>query len=397
MNNTQLADQNIAENFDISSFGPIELVVIQPTTFCNLDCDYCYLPDRQLKKRLNLDLIDPIFQNIFTSQFLGECFTICWHAGEPLAVPVSFYESALELINTASDKYNTNNSRFRHSVQTNGTLITPAWCEFFQKHPFHVGVSIDGPAFIHNQHRKTLAGTDSHAMTLRGIKYLQQYDIPTSVIAVITENTLDYPDEMFNFFWENDITDIGFNMEETEGIHQQTSLQRDPAIEERYRAFMQRFWQLVATTNGKMQVREFETICSFIYTGDRQQNTDMNYPFSIISIDHLGNFATFDPELLSVKTEKYGDFVLGNVLTDSFESVCHTAKFQSIYQDMRAGVKQCQATCQYFGVCGGGAGSNKFWENGSFNSTETKACRYRTQIITDIVLAELEKKVGIKS
>jgi uncharacterized protein len=62
---------------------------------------------------------------------------------------------------------------------------------------------------------------------------------------------------------------------------------------------------------------------------------------------------------------------------------------------MAAGVQQCQESCSYFGVCGGGAGSNKYWENGSFNSTETKACRYRIQIITDIVLAGLEQSLGI--
>ncbi|WP_448561015.1 hypothetical protein [Trichothermofontia sp.] len=55
-----------------------------------------------------------------------------------------------------------------------------------------------------------------------------------------TEDTLDYPDEMFNFFLENGIHDVGFNMEETEGIHQLSSLDR-AGIEDRYRAFINRF------------------------------------------------------------------------------------------------------------------------------------------------------------
>jgi len=57
---------------------------------------------------------------------------------------------------------------------------------------------------------------------------------------------------------------------------------------------------------------------------------------------------------------------------------------------MKAGVELCQNNCQYFGVCGGGTGSNKFWENGSFNSAQTKSCKYRSQIITDIILDKLE-------
>ncbi|UZQ55095.1 hypothetical protein OOK60_03190 [Trichothermofontia sichuanensis B231] len=96
-----------------------------------------------------------------------------------------------------------------------------------------------------------------------------------------------------------------------------------------------------------------------------------------------------------MKTERYGNFVFGNVLKDSLESMCHTEKFQAIYRDMQAGRQQCQATCEYFGVCGGSAGSNKYWENGTFASTETKACRHRIKSITDIVLDKLENSLGL--
>ena len=51
-------------SFNVEDFGPLNLVVIQPNSFCNLDCDYCYLPDRHLHNRLSLDLIEPIF-NVF--------------------------------------------------------------------------------------------------------------------------------------------------------------------------------------------------------------------------------------------------------------------------------------------------------------------------------------------
>jgi uncharacterized protein len=382
--------------FDISTFGPINLVVIQPTSFCNLDCDYCYLPNRDLKNRLSLDLIEPIFQEIFTSRFLGSQFTICWHAGEPLAVPISFYESAFNLIDESSKKYNQQDFCYHHSFQTNGTLITQAWCDLFKQYPVHVGVSIDGPAFIHDLHRKTRTGKDSHENTLRGIKYLQKNQIPNSVIAVLTENSLDYPDEIFHFFLENNITDVGFNMEETEGIHKYSSLDKQ-GIKERYQAFIQRFWDLTSQYQGEFKVREFEIICGFIYTEERINNTEMNHPFAIVSIDHQGNFATFDPELLSVKTERYGDFILGNILQDSLESVCHSEKFKQIYQDLQAGVNLCRKTCPYFGVCGGGAGSNKYWENGTFNSAETNACQYRIKIITDVIVEALEKSLGLSA
>ncbi len=91
-------NQSLLTPLDTSNFGPISLVVIQPTSFCNLDCDYCYLPDRHLNNRLSLDLIEPIFKSIFTSPFFQDEIEICWHAGEPLAVPISFYKSAFQKI-----------------------------------------------------------------------------------------------------------------------------------------------------------------------------------------------------------------------------------------------------------------------------------------------------------
>jgi uncharacterized protein len=160
---------------------------------------------------------------------------------------------------------------------------------------------------------------------------------------------------------------------------------------------MQRFWELTTRTQGQFTVREFESIGSLICEDKRLSYTDMNHPFMIVSIDHQGNFATFDPELLSVKTEAYGDFILGNVVHDTFESACYSEKFHKIYRDIRAGVALCRQTCDYFGVCGGGAGSNKYWENGTFCSAQTQACRYRIQMVTDLVLQELEKSFGLES
>jgi len=375
-------------------FGPLRLLVLQPTSFCNLDCNYCYLPHRDQRNRLSLDLIPLIFERIFTSPIARSHFTICWHAGEPLSVPVNYYRQAFELIQKTSDQFNTQGITFDISFQTNATLITPAWCRLFQDYPVHVGVSIDGPAFIHDRHRQTRKGRGSHKATLRGIHCLQEHGIFPSVISVLTADSLDYPDELYAFFDQHRLWDVGFNMEEMEGIHTQSSLHQQ-GLEARYRQFMARFWQLVTASEGKFRVREFETICNLIYTNDRLSQTDMNAPFVIVNVDYQGNFSTFDPELLSVKTEEYGDFIFGNVVTDELTQAWDSTKFQRIYQDMQAGVTQCQAQCDYFGLCGGGAGSNKYWENGTFNSTETQACRYRIQAIADLVIEELEHSLGL--
>jgi len=374
--------------------GPINLVVIQSTSFCNLNCDYCYLPDRQTKNQLSLDLIPTIMKTVLESPFIGGDFTILWHAGEPLALPVSFYDQATYLIREAEKRYKTQPIQIFQSLQTNATLINQAWCDCFVRNGIYVGVSLDGPAFLHDIHRQTYRGLGTHAATMRGISLLQKNQIPFNVIAVLTQDSLDYPEEIFNFFLENGITEVGFNMEEAEGVHQNSTLNQ-PGIESRYRAFIQRFWELTVQTKGVFRLREFETMCTLAYGDFRLESTDMNRAFVIVNFDYQGNFSTFDPELLAVKIEPYGDLILGNVLRDTLASVCDGEKFRQIYQDMSAGVELCRQNCDYFGLCGGGAGSNKYWENGTLNSSETKACRHRIQAIADVVLDGLENSLGL--
>src|SRR6516165_8264601 len=98
--------------------GPLELLVLQPTPFCNLDCTYCYLPDRQSTKRMSLQTLEATCAWVFSSGLVRRPFTVLWHAGEPLVVPLNFYEAAIAGI----DLHNHSGFPIQHSFQTNGTL-----------------------------------------------------------------------------------------------------------------------------------------------------------------------------------------------------------------------------------------------------------------------------------
>ena len=59
--------------------------------------------------------------------------------------------------------------------------------------------------------------------------------------------------------------------------------------------------------------------------------------------------------------------------------------------DIACGVETCHRGCEYFGLCGGGNGSNKFWEHSTLASSETNACRFGTQIPTQVLLERFEE------
>ena len=385
-----LSDQNVLKKF---GFAPVGMIVLQPTPFCNLDCDYCYLPDRQSKNRLSLDVLTAIFDKVFAINFLEKNLTVAWHAGEPLSVPISFYEKAFEIIETLKEKFNLSSLRITHTLQTNGTLINQSWCDLFKKYDVKVGVSIDGPEFIHDAHRKTRTGLGTFGATMRGISWLQKNDIVFSVICVLTALSLEHGDEILKFFVDQDIKYIGLNVEEIEGNHQTSGL-NDRSLEVKYRDFMKSMYQFSKANVNKIHLREFEQ-AEFFIREQKDIKKGQSSPFLMLNIAYNGDFSTFSPELLSMDSKTYGDFILGNFLTDTLESVVETEKFKKIYQDIQAGVDLCEETCDYFSVCGGGVPANKYFENGSFATSETMYCRYTKQIIADIVLEDLEKSLGL--
>ncbi|MEI7666269.1 MAG: cyclophane-forming radical SAM/SPASM peptide maturase GrrM/OscB [Synechococcaceae cyanobacterium ELA263] len=375
-------------------YGPVRLLVVQPTPFCNLDCDYCYLPNRDDRSRLSLEILEAALERVLESPYVDGGFTLLWHAGEPLTVPIAFYDAATVCIRQVLARHGLPPETIVQSLQTNATVIDAAWCDCFIRNDIHVGVSMDGPAFLHDAHRRTRTGLGSHAASLRGIEWLQRRGIPFQVICVLTADALDHADTLFDFFSGHGINTVGFNMEETEGENAHSTLER-PDGERRYKVFLERFWQRMAEQPGLLRLREFDGITSLACSDERLQNTDMNAPFVIVNVDAKGNLSTFDPELLSVQTKEYGDFSFGNVRHDSLEALAQSEKFQRVLAEISSGVERCRQSCAYFGLCGGGAGSNKYWEHGTFDSSVTQACRYRIQLVADVVLAGMEQELGL--
>lgn len=365
--------------------GPLDLLVIQPTPFCNIDCRYCYLPDRQNKARISSATLDRIFARVFESELVGESFTVVWHAGEPLVLRPTFYRDALAI----AARHNRRGVPIGHAVQTNATLIDQEWCGFIKRHGVRVGVSVDGPDFLNDRYRTTRRGEGTHRRVMQGIAELRRHAIPFHVITVLTRDSLDYPDELYAFYVEHGIDQVGFNIEEIEGPHAQSSLGAVEA-EARYREFLSRFYDLVVRGGTPLHLREFDSALAAIVADERDPpRLQETTPFAIVSVDCEGNFSSFSPELLGLPSPEYGDFTLGNVHRSSFAEAAATPRFAAMDAAIGAGIERCRQGCGYFRLCGGGAPANKYFENGSFDSSETLYCRFTRQAMLDVLLDKL--------
>jgi len=372
---------------------PIRLLILQPTPFCNLDCDYCYLPNRAATHRMSAEILHAAVDIVRRSGLIGEELNVVWHAGEPLVVPAEFYEEAFDAISVRVGDLPVN-----HAIQTNGTLITDQWCKLFKTRRVRVGVSLDGPAHIHDRHRFDRAKRPTHDRVMRGIDLLQANGVPFHVICVVTADAIDHPEALVQFFSDARIDRVGFNFEEQESVRRFSTLASLPS-DRSVRTFLERVYRYNNALPEPLQIREFHGALSALMPRTSEEplwgSNDQVRPFGIVSVDCDGNLSTFSPELLGASSPVHPTFTFGNVLRDELIDVLENSAFLEVATQIAEGVRMCARTCEYFKLCGGGAPSNKLYENHTFASTETLHCRNSIQLPIDIVLADLEHRFGI--
>lgn len=192
-------NDNIANPFA----KPLYVMLKPAGAHCNLACKYCYyLEKNKLYPTAQRHLMSDEMLEQFTREYI-EAQTMnqvlfTWHGGEPLLRSIDFYRKALSL----QQKY-AGGKRIDNVIQTNGTLLTDEWCEFFAQNHWLVGISIDGPQPYHDHYRLTAAGKPSWQKVMQGIKLLKKHGVEWNAMAVVNAYNVNHPLEFYRFFKEN--------------------------------------------------------------------------------------------------------------------------------------------------------------------------------------------------
>lgn len=371
--------------------GKLELLVLQPTPFCNLDCDYCYLADRSTKARMSHETLRRAMGRVFAAGLPQHSLSVIWHAGEPLTMPREWYQGAFAII----EELRPPDVRVRHHFQTNGVLVDKRWCDFIRRHSVHVGVSMDGPAWLHDRHRRTRDGRGTHARVVRGIAELRDAGIEFHIICVVTRDSLGHSDEILDFCSSLGPRLLCFNVEEAEAVHSHSTLaySEHGGVEMAFRAFMQGIVARLREMHDPIRVREIDAVLAALRDsafGQRRGNSQ-NEAGRILSIAWDGAYSSYSPELLGMTHPEIGPLVLGNVVDGPLPPSKSLVPYQKQLLEISRGVERCRAECAYFPFCLGGAPANKLGEHHRFDVTETLFCRLTQKVVVDVVLEALEK------
>lgn len=165
---------------------------------CNLDCDYCYyLGKAELYGNHQPKMSDELLER-YISQYIEAVqvpvVTFCWHGGEPLLAGLEFFEKAVALQN----KYR-GNKQIENSLQTNGLLLTPEWCDFFRKNNFLIGISLDGPKDIHDAYRHDRGGHPTFDRVIRAVEMMAIHGVEYNTLSTINDRCAGQGKRVYEF------------------------------------------------------------------------------------------------------------------------------------------------------------------------------------------------------
>lgn len=192
---------------------PMYIMTKAAGSMCNLACKYCYYLEKnnlyreqQPDRRFIMadDTLERFISMYIQSQTTPQVL-FCWHGGESLMRPLSFYKRVVEL----QKKYAAGRI-IDNTIQTNGTLLDDEWCRFFRDNNWLVGVSVDGPQEFHDEYRRNKMGAPSFRKVMQGINLLKKHGVEWNVLSVVNDFNADYPLDFYRFFKEIECRYIQF-------------------------------------------------------------------------------------------------------------------------------------------------------------------------------------------
>ena len=319
---------------------------------------------------MTLDTVEALHQLL---PDLGEkTIRLTWHGGEPLLAGIDFYRSVVSIQNRLLDNFQ--DLRVDNIIQTNGTLITDEWAVFFRENKWSVGVSLDGPAYIHNKYRVDNRGRGTLERVLKGTKKLQNAGVSVGVVAVVTSETARHrPDEVYKF-----LRSVSRNFELSpcweaacEAVRPEYVV--DPkAFLEFLKSIFDIWWKKDAR---RVRIRLLRNLVQGALSGSPIRCAGTGGCFQFIAIDAGGEVYPCD------KFCGISEFVLGNILKQSLVEILNSQPYLSCLEIASYVPDKCKG-CKWLNICRNGCtydryvGSRQFVDVSPFCETWRGALEY---------------------
>lgn len=355
---------------------PIHLMAKPAGPVCNLNCTYCFyleksaLFDSTTKYRMSNEILEAYIRRSTEANAIvpGELL-FAWQGGEPTLMGLDFFQKALAL-----EKQYAQGKPISNTLQTNGTLLTDEWCEFLATNKFLVGLSLDGPEFIHDYYRIDKAGHPTYKSILRALKLLQKHGVEYNVLACVANKTAKYPLEVYQFFKEHGVQFVQFTpiverapQDAARTLNLKLGLPPDLTTPENSivtpwtvdptelgNFYCAIFDEWIRHDVGKFFIMNFEwALFNSMGGGDGAVCHMSRECGNSLIVEHNGDIYSCDHFV-------YPQFKLGNVLTDNIRDLAESQKQQIFGARKEQTLPNVCKKCNVRSICRGGCPKQRF-------------------------------------
>ncbi len=385
---------------------------------CNLDCSYCfYLHKEDLlaqpkTPRMSESLLEAHIRQYIAAQ-TGSEVIFSWQGGEPTLMGLDFFRRVVHL----QAQYKKPNQRIENDMQTNGILLDDEWCAFLKQHNFLVGLSVDGPAELHDIYRYSKGGKPTHTRVMHAATLLHQYKVPFNALCVVNRLNAKKPIDVYRFlrdhvkpnriqfipgleaadfhsvapgFWKADDLPISGTARARPG--NDGSVVSEWSIDpEDWGYFLNRVWdEWFAKDYGRVFIDQFENVISQMFGYGAQKCVSGQICGKALAIEHNGDLYSCDHFV-------YPEYKLGNIRDTHQGDLAFSAQQKKFAFAKSDSLPQYCKSCSYLELCWGECPKNRFVKTPDGETGLNYLCPGLKKFYTKAQAsrAELQKRLGL--
>jgi uncharacterized protein len=348
---------------------------------CNLDCSYCfYLHKEDLLHQPNMPRMGEALLEQHIRQYIeaqtGPEVTFSWQGGEPTLMGLDFFQRVIQL----QQQYKKPGQAISNDLQTNGILLNEEWCAFLKEHHFLVGLSIDGPAHLHNVHRYSKGKLPTFERVMEAVKLLHQHQISFNALCVVNNLNVHRPIDVYRFlrdqvrpfmiqfipcvetvdfhrvapgYWQKDDLPLDGSPRTKPGQPDAVVTEWSVASED-WGYFLTRVWdEWFKRDWGRVYIDQFENVMSQLFGCGAQKCVSSEICGRALAIEHNGDLYSCDHFV-------YPEYKLGNICDVHEGDMAFSEQQQRFaYAKSTSLPKYCK-TCTYLKLCWGECPKNRF-------------------------------------